>query len=68
MYKDTYMNISKMIPVEKINGMRFGQLIANAIMNSRNDLSKSGISTELFYIENEELLKLMEEYINGAQK
>jgi len=57
-----------MIPVEKINGMRFGQLIANAIMNSRNDLSKSGISTELFYIENEELLKLMEEYINGAQK
>lgn len=52
-----------MIPKDKINGERFGQLIFNAICSNR--FGDAEIADKLYYIENSELEKLIKEYLEG---
>ena len=66
--------LSPIIPRHKIKGLRFGQLLLNAVekeLNSRIDFSGLDASykietmiNELFYIENKELQEIINKYLN----
>ena len=60
------MPLRRLIPRRKINGQRFGQLLSSAITKMlEQDDSTMGyaINNRLFYIENQELDKLLRKYI-----
>lgn len=61
---NTYQKQNKnFIPNRKINGERFGQLVFNALYADYDDKNDNDICTKLFYIENKELEKLINNYL-----
>lgn len=60
--------MKKLIPNKKISGLRFGQLIVNALGNPAKPEDCVEAITYLFYIENEKLEKLLQEFIEKYER
>lgn len=56
------------IPQKKIKGLRLGQLIYNALMRSERYPEPKQLLSRLFFIENKELQKIINEYLNDNER
>jgi hypothetical protein len=57
----------KLIPERKIEGLRFGQLLVNVLQKNYDMSECFDITSELFYLENDQLQKLIDDYLEGEK-